>query len=230
MIKHVGRHGDRKVAIVFREVPNEAHMALVVYTETMAVGMHDRLMQVIETPEAQSAESLADVMNRQLFSDGRNMLQTCHGEGMLKKVQTKEITVIANSKSSVILSELNSIITEMKAGEDAVTRLQQLDNQSGMTGTVGQQDDFGREIGAPALPVNSAEIAGSDAAKAQALDDASISHDLLAQSKRMEAEAKALIAESKRLAKDAAAMKPKVVKTRAKTTRTKKAKTTDGAT
>ena len=24
--RHVGKHGDRKVAIVFREVPGEAHM------------------------------------------------------------------------------------------------------------------------------------------------------------------------------------------------------------
>ena len=29
MIKHIGKHGDRKVAIVFREVPGEEHMTLV---------------------------------------------------------------------------------------------------------------------------------------------------------------------------------------------------------
>ena len=31
MIKHIGKHGDRKVAIVFREVPGETHMCLVIY-------------------------------------------------------------------------------------------------------------------------------------------------------------------------------------------------------
>ena len=25
-LRHVGKHGDRKVAVVFREVPGEAHM------------------------------------------------------------------------------------------------------------------------------------------------------------------------------------------------------------
>ena len=27
MIKHIGKHGDRKVAIVFREIPGEEHMS-----------------------------------------------------------------------------------------------------------------------------------------------------------------------------------------------------------
>ena len=31
MIKHVGRHNERKIIIVYREVPNQTHMALVVY-------------------------------------------------------------------------------------------------------------------------------------------------------------------------------------------------------
>ena len=35
-LRHVGRVGDRKVAILFREVPGEPHMSLVAYTETLA--------------------------------------------------------------------------------------------------------------------------------------------------------------------------------------------------
>ncbi len=33
--RHVGKQGDRKVAVVFREVPGEAHMCLVVHTELL---------------------------------------------------------------------------------------------------------------------------------------------------------------------------------------------------
>ena len=47
MIKHIGKHGDRKVAIVFREVPGEEHMALVVYPETLPISFHDAIMKVI---------------------------------------------------------------------------------------------------------------------------------------------------------------------------------------
>jgi len=34
-LRHIGKMGDRKVAIIFREVPGEPHMALVTYTETL---------------------------------------------------------------------------------------------------------------------------------------------------------------------------------------------------
>ena len=64
MIKHVGKHGDRKVAIVFREVPGEEHMGLVVYTETLPVSMHDALMRAIESPSSQSADNLGDALVR----------------------------------------------------------------------------------------------------------------------------------------------------------------------
>ena len=52
MLKHIGKHGDRKVAIIFREIPDETHMALVLYTETMPVAMHDSLIKVIESQKA----------------------------------------------------------------------------------------------------------------------------------------------------------------------------------
>jgi hypothetical protein len=48
MIKHIGKHGDRKVAIVFREVPGEEHMALVIYPDVLQVSMHDSIMKVIK--------------------------------------------------------------------------------------------------------------------------------------------------------------------------------------
>jgi len=41
MIKHIGKHSDRKVAIIFREVPNEEHMALVIYPDTLPVARHN---------------------------------------------------------------------------------------------------------------------------------------------------------------------------------------------
>ena len=206
MIKHVGKHGDRKVAIVFREVPNEEHMALVVYAETLPVSMHDSLMRVIESPVAQTAENLGDALFRELFNDGRPMLQTLHSEGMLKKVQTKQIVVTPNPSSHVNLEEMNNIIREMKTGEQAIQRLAELDTNKGMTGKVRPRDEFGREIGAPLDQIRqgSSTVAGSDAARA--LDDTSLAQNLMQQAQRMETEAKGLMAESSRLLKEAQQM------------------------
>ena len=114
MIKHVGRHGDRKVAIVFREVPGEEHMCLLVYTETLPIAMHDAMVRAIESAACQTAENLGDALFRELFSDGRPMLQTLHAEGMLKKVQTKQVVVTPNPSSHVNLEEMNTILRKMK--------------------------------------------------------------------------------------------------------------------
>ena len=203
MIKHVGRHGDRKVAIVFREVPGEEHMCLVVYTETLPVAMHDALMRAIESPTSQAAENLGDALFRELFNDGRPMLQTFHAEGMLKKVQTKQVVVTPNPSSHVNLEEMNAILRKMKLGESAIREMADLDANRGITGKVRPRDEFGREIGAPTDQVRagSASIAGSDAARA--LDDAALAQNFQQQAQRMAAEARSLLAESDRLIKEA---------------------------
>lgn len=203
MIKHIGKHGDRKVAIVFREVPGEEHMTLVIYPETLPVHMHDSIMRVIESDVGQTAEHLGDALFRSLLPDGRPMLQTLHTEGMIKKVQAKQVIVTPTPSSSVNLDEMNAIIRKMKMGEDAIREMAELDSNRGMTGKVRQRDDFGREVGAPTYN-RGAEVAGSDAAKA--LDDAQLARDRLAQAQRMEAEARGLLAESQRLKAEAEAM------------------------
>lgn len=203
MIKHVGRHGDRKVAIVFREIPGEEHMCLVVYTETLPVTMHDSLMRAIESPTSQTAENLGDALFRELFTDGRPMLQTFHAEGMLKKVQTKQVVVTPNPSSHVNLEEMNEILRKMKLGESAIREMADLDANRGMTGKVRPRDQFGREIGAPTdiVRAGSATIAGSDAARA--LDDKALAESFQQQAQRMAAEARSLLAESDRLLKEA---------------------------
>lgn len=224
MIKHIGKHGDRKVAIVFREVPGEEHMTLVVYPQTLAVHMHDSIMRVIESPEGQSAENLGDALFRSLLPDGRPMLQTLHSEGMIKKVQAKQVTVTPTPSSSVNLAEMNEIIRKMKMGQEAIQEMANLDANKGYNGKAKRRDDFGREVGAP-IPQRMAEVAGSDAAKA--LDDAQLAQDRMAQATRMEAEARGLLAESARLKAEAEAMAGGAPKP--KRGRQKKVKTADAA-
>ena len=226
MLKHIGKQQDRKVAIVFREVPGEEHMALVIYPDTLPVSFHDPIMKVLESEVGQQAENLGDALFRSLLPDGRPILQTLHGEGMIKKVQTKNIVVTPNATSHVNLEEMNSILREMKMGEDAIKRMAELDKQTGMTGRVRPKDDFGREVGAPGANTRGAAVAGSDAARA--LDDSSIANDLMAQAQRMEREAKGLIAEAARLAKEAAALAGGTG-ARPKAGRPKKVKTADTA-
>jgi hypothetical protein len=206
MIKHIGKHGDRKVAIVFREVPGEEHMALVIYPDVLQVSMHDSIMKVIESAVGQEAENLGDALFRSLLPDGRPMLQTLHAEGMIKKVQAKQVVVTPNASSHVNLDEMNGIIRKMKMGEQAIKEMADIDANRGITGKARRRDDFGREVGAPVdgIRAGSAAVAGSDAARA--LDDAQLARDRLAQAQRMETEARGLLAESARLKAEAEAM------------------------
>jgi hypothetical protein len=225
MIKHIGKHGDRKVAIVFREVPGEEHMALVIYPDVLPVVMHDTIMKVIESATGQQAENLGDALFRSLLSDGRAILQTLHAEGMLKKVQTKQVVVTPNATSHVNLEEMNNILRKMKLGEAAVREMADLDKNRGMS-NYKRKDDFGREIGAPVEQVRqgSAAVAGSDAARA--LDDASLAANFRDQASRMAVEANQLLAESNRLMKEAAGLSgvqlTTAIPTTKKRTRTKK--------
>ena len=227
MIKHIGKHGDRKVAIVFREVPGEEHMALVIYPAVLQVSMHDAIMKVIESPVGQEAENLGDALFRSLLPDGRPMLQTLHAEGMIKKVQAKQVVVTPNASSHVNLDEMNGIIRKMKLGEQAIKEMADIDANRGITGKARRRDDFGREVGAPVdgIRAGSAAVAGSDAARA--LDDAQLARDRLAQAQRMETEARGLLAESARLKAEAEAMAGGQPKPKAG--RTKKVRAADAA-
>lgn len=209
MIKHVGKHGDRKVAIVFREIPGEEHMCLVIYPETLPVSFHDAIMRIVESEQGQTAESLGDALFRSLLPDGRPILQTLHAEGMLKKVQTSQVVVTPNARSHVKLDEMNNILRKMKTGEEAIRELADLDNNRGMTGKVRPRDDFGREVGAPNQNLRGSAVAGSDAARA--LDDVAIANNLKSQAERMLQEAKGLMAEAARLQREAEDMQPAAV-------------------
>jgi hypothetical protein len=113
-LRHVGKHGDRKVAVVFREVPGESHMALVVYTELLNQNIHDPMIQCIESDIGQNSQDLADALNRTYTKDGQLILQKLHAEGMLKKVQTELVVMTPQPNTRIKLSDLNKILDEMK--------------------------------------------------------------------------------------------------------------------
>jgi hypothetical protein len=213
MLKHIGRHGDRKVAIVFREIPGEDHMCLVVYPDVLPTHIHNSVMNVLESAPGQAATALADVFHRNLLPDGRPILEALHREGMLKKVATNQVIVTPTPTSSVKLDELNRLVKEMESGDDARRRMSELDANSGLVDPATkrqQEQEFKKrrleqeaarsQQGLPPVP------AGSDSA----LDDKTLASNMLAQAKRMETEAKGLIAEAARMKKDAERMHPGV--------------------
>jgi hypothetical protein len=200
-LRHVGKHGDRKVAIVFREVPGEPHMCLVVYTELLNRTVHDPLVKCIESDIGQNSKNLADALNRSYTTDGQIILQKLHAEGQLKKVQTELIVMTPTPGTQIKLSELNTILDEMERGEAAVQKLADMDSQLGMQDPV----QVAKRMRGDAVPQNAvAPLAASD----DALGDNAIANNLRQQAMRMSAEAKGLLAEADRLLQEANTMDP----------------------
>lgn len=198
-LRHVGKHGDRKVAIVFREVPGEPHMCLVVYTELLNQNIHDPMMKCIESDIGQSSENLADALNRMFTKDGRPILQVLHMEGMLKKVNTELVIMTPQPNTRIKLVELNKILDEMKLGEDAVKRLAEMDKSMGMQSPV----DVAKRMRGEQTTAPRGVTTSSDA-----LGDNQIANNLRQQAAKMATEAKGLMAESERLLKEAASLDP----------------------
>ena len=199
-LKHVGKIGDRKVAVLFREVPGEPHMALVTYTETLNRHIHDPMMQCIESQIGQSAENLADALNRVHTADGKYILQVLHQQGMIKKVQTSQVLMTPNTVTSIRLDELNKILNEMKQGEDAVRKLAELDASRGIH--PGNPADVARSMQNYHKNQEQQKVNATDGT----LGDNALANNLRQQAARMAAEAKGLLAESDRLLKEAAGM------------------------
>jgi len=209
MLKHIGRHGDRKVAILFREVPNEDHMCLVCYPETLPTHIHDSIMRTLESEVGQQANNLADALHRNLLPDGRPQLEALHKEGMIKKIPTAQVIVTPTAQSSVKLDEMNKIIKEMEQGADALKRLQDIDKATGFVDPAQKRKAEAeykrsqeRRVQEPVAPLQSVD---------GTLDDKALASNMLAQAKRMESEAQGLIAEAARMKKDAERMNPNVV-------------------
>lgn len=201
-LRHVGKHGDRKVAVIFREVPGEPHMCLVAYTELLNQHIHDPMIKCIESDIGQNSENLADALNRSYTKDGNPILQVLHREGQLKKVNTELVVMTPAPNTKIKLNELNKILNEMKQGEAAVKRLAEIDSSRGLQDPA----DVARRMRGNQAPQNIQSAQG-------ALADNELANNLRQQAQKMDAEAKGLLAESQRLLKEAAEMDGGVLET-----------------
>lgn len=201
-LRHVGKHGDRKVAVIFREVPGEPHMCLVTYTELLNQHIHDPMIKCIESDIGQNSENLADALNRSYTKDGNPILQVLHRESQLKKVNTELILMTPAPNTKIRLNELNKILNEMKQGEAAVKRLAEIDSSRGLQDPA----DVARRMRSNQAPQNIQSAQG-------ALADNELANNLRQQAQKMDAEAKGLLAESHRLLKEAAEMDGGVLET-----------------
>lgn len=188
--KHVGSANGKKVIIVQRSLPSpEDHMAAVIYSDIMPSKYHDDVMKLLESDEGQHAYEFKDILGRRMMSDGNNMLQALSDEGYLKKVAANNVQVTPNSKSTIRLDELNNLLTMVGKGEEAVKKLERLENSQGMRdpGKVATTDAFVSEN------VNYDQVSDAPApAAAPAMDQMGMMMEMMKTMQSLQAEVAAM--------------------------------------
>jgi hypothetical protein len=123
-MKHVGKIGEKPCVVLFREVPGDPNFALVVQTNNLPDNKHDSLMNVLQSPEAQQANQLSDVLDRRQFSDGSNMLQQLHFEKRIEKVAVNLVSLTPTPQDSISLEEVNAEIRKIDNQSNPPSKIQ----------------------------------------------------------------------------------------------------------
>jgi hypothetical protein len=115
-LKHIGRiqNTGAKVLVVFRTLPGESNMALVLPVAQLPDQYHDSIMTLVETDQAQEAYEFGEIMHIRPFPDGRPMLRAMQADGRLIKVSTDAVMMTPTTNDTVLLVNLNTLIAEQK--------------------------------------------------------------------------------------------------------------------
>ena len=198
MIKHVGKQGDKRVAVIFREVPDESHMALVVYPDQLQQNLHDDLMNAIQSPKGQEARNLGEALHSIVGSNGDTILNTIHKNAFMKKIRTQDIVMMPRPNATgVRLDEINKIINDLDTGSKAAQDMAKLDAQAGLA----DPDKNAAAVQAAAAVVGTPGEQGI-------LSDSLLAEQLVEQANQMKAQMVSLESEVNRLMEEASALNP----------------------
>jgi hypothetical protein len=205
-LKHIGRTKNTgvKLLVVFRTLPGESNMALVLPVANLSDSYHDSIMTLVETEQAQDAFEFGEIMFTRTFPDGRPMLQALQADGRLQKIATDTIIMTPTTQDQVELAQLNILIAEQKncAVDDLYTFVSGAPKKSDATvEDIAKVKDL-----APSVDPDIPAPVRAQAASTEALSDRDIA-------KSYRSQADAMYKEAARLRKEADALDPPQKKT-----------------
>ena len=173
LTKHVGIYGGKPCVVIFRELPDDTENALIIQSNTLDGQMHDDVMSVIDSREAQESNEVSEVLHRRRLTDGENMLTALHNRQKLQKVPVSMVTMTPFPNQEVSLTALNAEIRKIHTGSNPPLKTE-------------------ASIQAASVPEQQATTADSD--------PTAIAQNLLTQATLLDEDAKSLVetAESKR--------------------------------
>lgn len=201
-LKHIGKikNTGSKVLVIFRTLPGESNMCLVLPVANLPDQYHDSIMTLVETDQAQEAFEFGEIMHIRPFPDGRPMLLAMQQDNRLQKIVTDSVIMTPTPNTNINLSDLNVMIAEQKncSIDDLCTFVKGAPKKQDATKTNS--------------PKSETESTTTPPLRAQATDNAVLSDKDLAKSYRSQADA--LYKEAARLRKEADSLDPVVKKTK----------------
>ena len=184
-VKHVGKikSTQKRVVVVFRELPGDPDHALVVDTDALPDWMHDNIISAVESPGSQDSANFYEYAQRTVLTDGTNMLNTLHTARKLEKVPTNNVLMTPNNSVSIPLNELNDIIRENTKGAPVVSP--PADSLS-----MANKRSVNETLRASNNPKTTAAVTPA------VVDNADIAKNMLTQAEQFRAEADRLISEA----------------------------------
>ena len=205
-LKHVGRikSTNAKVLVVFRTLPGESNMALVLPVAPLSDSYHDSIMKLVETVQAQDAFEFGEIMFTRTFPDGRPMLQAMQVDGALQKVPTDNVEMTPTPNDVIGLDQLNVLIAEQKncAVDDLSSFVSGAPKNDTKVEDVAKINEIGKDVGEPSIPKQAPLKANAN----EALSDKDIA-------KSYRSQADSLYKEAARLRKEADELDPPQKKT-----------------
>ena len=107
IIHHVGRvtNTDRRCVIVYPQNPHNPGMALIVDTDALPPRLHDGLMNIVESVDAQTSPVLANVLARRVFSDtGIDMINELARSNALQPMPIDNVTLYPRPNNPIPLA------------------------------------------------------------------------------------------------------------------------------
>ena len=208
MIKHVGKHDQKKCVLLFKEVPGQDDMCLIVYTDTLPKLIHDPMMKCIESEVGQASNDITGPLNRTLMDNGKNLLNTLHVSGYITRVPTNQMILMPQAGTTIRLDELNKILKEMEKGEEATQRLAEMDAQAGIRDPAKSLSKLAKTPIGDTL--REEEVVPITASQNSVLTDATIAQGQISQANAMAADAERLLNEAKNLRDEAYTLAPEL--------------------
>ena len=90
MVKHIGVFNDKRCVIVI-QLPETPHLVHIIDTESLTDLYHQNLMEIVNSPEAQNAQWLGEVMSRRMLHDGTNALRSFYEKNLIQQVPASNL-------------------------------------------------------------------------------------------------------------------------------------------